>query len=152
MNFPTALRLDLLNNRERNICVRILQTIRTPLGMPLSWKPTLAGLLCNSWTLLICKLIIGLVSAYDIYLTVKYFESLPMLELNPVGRWLMSLDQGPECKLNQIAGFIASKFTGNFISLAAIELVAHWRYAAAVAVALSLAGFQLLLLGFLIGM
>lgn len=106
--------------------------------------------LTNSWVLLACKLTIGLVSAYDIFLTIKYFESLPMMELNPIGRLLMSLDSGPECQLNQIAGFIAAKFVGNFLVLATLELVSHWRKGCATAVALSLAGFQLCLLYFLL--
>lgn len=106
--------------------------------------------LTNSWVLLACKLTIGLVSAYDIFLTVKYFESLPMMELNPVGRWLMQLDNGPECQLDQIAGFIAAKFVGNFIVLAAIELVGHWRKSCATVIAFSLAAVQLSLLYFLL--
>lgn len=145
MNFPTPLQLDFPNAWQR-----IAGALKAPLVDHLKLQATGMKLLCNPYVLLICKLTIGLVSAYDIYLTVKYFESLPTMELNPVCRWLMSLDQGPDCNLNQIAAFMASKFVGNFISLAVIELVAHWRYGAAVAVALAVAFFQLLLLGFLL--
>lgn len=105
--------------------------------------------LCNPWVLLLCKLTIGVVSAYDIFLTVKYFESLPNMELNPVGRWLMMLDEGPDCRLHQIAAFIAAKFAGNFIALCVIELLAAWRPRMSTAVALSVAAFQIGLLCYL---
>lgn len=103
----------------------------------------------NPWVLLACKLTIGLVSAYDIFLTVKYFESLPMLELNPIGRWLMMLDTDCPCELSQIAAFIAAKFVGNFLALCVIELLAAWKPRISSAVALSVAGLQLILLIFL---
>lgn len=100
--------------------------------------------------LLACKLIIGLVSAYDIFLTIKYVESLPSLELNPIGRWLMQLDSGPDCQLDQIACFITAKFSGNFITLALIEFLGSWRRSIATVVAISVATAQLILLGFLV--
>ncbi|MCR9294304.1 MAG: hypothetical protein NXI32_16420 [bacterium] len=106
-------------------------------------------LLSSPWSLLACKLIIGLVSAYDIFLTIKYVESLPWMELNPVGRWLMQLDSGPECALDQIACFVAAKFSGNFLTLAAIELLCHWKRNVASLVAVGVAAAQLLLLYFL---
>lgn len=107
-------------------------------------------LLCNPWTLLLCKLTIGVVSAYDIYLTIKYVESLSTYELNPIGRWLMRLDAGPQCELSQTASFIAAKFCGNFIALSVIELLGTWKAYIAAAVALAIAAFQLGLLGFLL--
>lgn len=110
----------------------------------------LQRLLCNPWTLLLCKLIIGLVSAYDIFLTIKYVEYLPMMELNPIGRWLMMFDNQTTCQLSQIAAFIASKFAGNFLVLCVIELLASWKPRISTAVALSVALFQLGLLCFLL--
>lgn len=97
-------------------------------------------------TLLACKVIIGLVSAYDIHQTIKYVEYLPQLELNPIGRWLMSLDTGPECDLQQAALFITAKFAGNFACVVIIELLSHWRRSLASLVALSVAVLQLCLL------
>lgn len=97
-------------------------------------------------TLLVLKLTIGLVSAYDIFLTIKYVECLPEMELNPVGRWLMCLDSGPECGLDQIAGFVSAKFAGNFLTLAILELVCHWRKSLAVCIATIVAMAQLYLL------
>jgi hypothetical protein len=114
-----------------------------------NWTGLVFDGLANPWVLLMCKLTIGFVSAYDIFLTIKYVESLPSLELNPVGRWMMSLDQGPACELNQIAAFITGKFAGNFLVLCIIELMAKWRHRAAAVVALSVASIQLLLFAFL---
>lgn len=105
--------------------------------------------------MLVCKLTIGVVSAYDIYLTIKYVESLPYLELNPLGRWLMNLDIGPnssinECDLKQVASFITAKFVGNFIALTVIELLSAWKQTIASAVAFPVALFQIILLYFLL--
>lgn len=100
--------------------------------------------------LLCCKLVIGAVSAYDIFLTIKYFESLPAMELNPIGRWMMSLDDGPKCDLDQISCFIACKFAGNFIALSVIEALCSWKRYMATAVAFAIACFQLMLLYFLL--
>lgn len=110
----------------------------------------LANVFCNRWTLLVCKLLIGLVSAYDIYLTIKYVQYLGEMELNPIGRWLMNLDQGPTCELQQVAGFITAKFAGNFIAISVIELLASWKRHLATAVALPIVLFQLWLLQFLL--
>lgn len=109
MNLPLA--LNLRTNRSVEAIHR--------------WNLNLDAVLCSTWTLMLCKLFIGFVSAYDIFLTIKYIDFLPMLELNPIGRWLMVLDAGPECSLNQIAGFIASKFAGNFLVLVIIELLTN---------------------------
>jgi len=126
---------------------------RSGLSLTASWLLRRDGvyrLLCNPWTLLVCKLIIGVVSAYDIFLTIKYVESLPMMELNPIGRWLMMLDDQTTCQLSQIAAFIASKFAGNFLALCVIELLANWKPKMSSAVALAVALFQLWLLYFLV--
>lgn len=104
----------------------------------------------NPWTLLVCKLTIGAISAIDIYLTVKYVNSLPNLELNPLGRWLMKLDRGIECELQQVASFISAKFVGNFVALSVIELLCSWKRYLASSVAIALATFQLFLLFFLL--
>jgi hypothetical protein len=97
------------------------------------------------WGLLICKCIILVVSALDIYLTVKYVEFLPELELNPVGRWLLGFDNGPVCKLQNAAAFITAKFAGNVLVLAIIEMLAHCRFRKVGFVAASVAFFQILL-------
>ncbi len=101
-------------------------------------------------TLLVCKVIIGVVSAYDIHQTIKYVEYLPQMELNPIGRWLMSLDRGPTCDLQQAACFITAKFTGNFACLAIIELLCNWRRGLATVIAIVVAAFQSVLLVYLL--
>ncbi len=103
------------------------------------------NLLGSVWGLLACKCIILVVSALDIYLTVKYVEFLPQLELNPIGRWLLGLDNGPECKLQNAAAFITAKFAGNVLVLAIIEMLAHCRFRRVGFVAAAVALFQILL-------
>ena len=73
-----------------------------------------------------------------------------MMELNPIGRWLMQLDDGPACELKEIACFLTAKFAGNFIALSVIELLASWKRYVASAVAFPVAFCQLWLLYFLI--
>ncbi len=126
------------------------RSLRPRVVSPTRQARLFAEFISNPWALLACKATIGLVSAFDIYLTIKYFESLPTFELNPIGRWLMALDEGPDCHLSQIAGFIASKFAGNFAALTVIEFLVRWKLAIAGVVAFALAVFQLGLLYFLL--
>lgn len=103
----------------------------------------------NPWVFFCCKLIIGFVSAYDIFLTIKYVEYLPYMELNPLGRFLMQLDSGPNCELSQIACFVAAKFAGNFLTLAILEGVRTWHARFATSIGVVIATLQLFLLWFL---
>lgn len=140
--------------------LRSLHTGSISIGRNVSQREinqALERLFCNRWTLFACKLTIGAVSAYDIYLTVKYFDSLPCYELNPIGRWLMDLDYGPnastghlECSVKQLAAFITSKFAGNFLALSVIEMLASWKQTLASSVALPIALLQTMLLYFLV--
>jgi hypothetical protein len=104
-----------------------------------------SSILDSVWGLLVCKCIIVVVSALDIYLTVKYVEYLPQLELNPVGRWLLGFDNGPECKLQHAAAFITAMFAGNVLVLAVIEMLAHSRFRRVGFVAAAVALFQIVL-------
>lgn len=97
------------------------------------------------WGLLVCKCIILAVSAFDIYLTVKYVEFLPEMELNPVGRWLLGIDNGPRCQLQQAAAFITAKFAGNVVVLGIIETLAHCGFRRIGFVAAAVALFQIML-------
>ncbi len=99
------------------------------------------GLNCV-WCLMLFKAIILAVSAYDIYLTVKYVEYLPQLELNPFGRWLLGLDQGPTCCLQQAAAFITAKFTGNVLVVVVLELLSSFGFRLVGFVAAAVAFFQ----------
>jgi len=55
---------------------------------------------------------IAAVSIYDMALTIKYPFSLKELELNPVGRWLMSLDRIPCGRIPNLGLFLGAKFLG----------------------------------------
>lgn len=55
---------------------------------------------------------IAAVSIYDMALTIKYPLSLKELELNPVGRWLMSLDRLPSGRIPDLGLFLGAKFLG----------------------------------------
>lgn len=102
-------------------------------------------MLSSVWTLIACKAVIGCASAFDTYLTLKYATSLPTYEQNPIGRWLMGLDAGPEASTQQIAAFITAKFVGTVIVLLTIQGLAFWRLRLAGMVAVPVAAFQLLL-------
>lgn len=106
--------------------------------------------LSNVWLLLVCKATIGCVAAFDTYLTIKYAESLDTYEQNPLGRWLMGLDQGPICETQQIAAFITAKFLGTLLVLIVIQGLAFWRVRVAGLVATPLALAQLYLVAHLL--
>lgn len=97
-------------------------------------------------TVPICSLCIGLISAYDSYLTIKYFASLKALELNPVGRWMMGLDSGPIDGVSHIALFLGCKFAGTVIVLFVLQMIWFWRRRWSGVIALKVALFQLALL------
>lgn len=79
---------------------------------------------------------IGLVSAYDGYLTVRHQHMLHILEQNPIGRWIMDLDSGLVLNEDfeyvvanrQLANFLGLKFAGTVLGLG-IMLAVH-RYKA----------------------
>lgn len=126
--------------------------IAANLRLAIAWLFSLTGrIMCSTCALLLCKVIIGIVSGYDIFLTIKYVESLPWMEMNPIGRWLMDLNGdlslgGREASVQQTAAFISSKVAGNFITFAVIDGMAQWRRPMAAAIATVVASFQLCLL------
>jgi hypothetical protein len=76
--------------------------------------------------------IIAMVAAYDIYLTFQYQKTLYEMELNPIGRWIMGLDNlkipgvYPVTPPN-ILPFVLLKSTGTIIVLGSITfLVSRW--------------------------
>lgn len=107
-------------------------------------------MLSNVWLLLVCKATIGCVAAFDTYLTIKFAGSLDVYEQNPLGRWLMGLDQGPICETQQIAAFITAKFLGTLLALIVIQGLAFWRVRVASLVATPLALAQLYLVAHLL--
>ena len=69
-------------------------------------------------------LIVGSVSMYDIYLTVKYAESLAQLEVNPVGRWLMNLDHLEMKQIPDVTLFVGCKAMGTILVLIVLSVLA----------------------------
>jgi hypothetical protein len=89
-------------------------------------------------------MIVGFVSAYDSYLTLKYCESLHVHELNPIGRWLMGLEwHKPSPDPAGTALFLACKFAGTVVVLGVLILLYRYRERMGLTVAGSLALFQL---------
>jgi hypothetical protein len=60
---------------------------------------------------------IGLMSAYDTFWLVKNREVISLTEKNPLGTWLIELDQG------DISIFVATKFAGTIIAMGVLSLL-----------------------------
>jgi hypothetical protein len=76
--------------------------------------------------------VIAMVAIYDIYLTFQYQRTLYEMELNPIGRWIMGLDNlkipgvYPVTPPN-VMPFVLLKSTGTIIVLGSISfLVSRW--------------------------
>ena len=85
------------------------------------------------------------VSAYDSYLTVMYVDSLQSLELNPVGRYMMGLDDPLTGCTPHIAVFLGCKFAGTILVLFVLQLLWVWRRQLSSMVAMKVAFAQTLL-------
>jgi hypothetical protein len=96
-------------------------------------------------TVPICSLLIGFVSAYDSYLTVMYVDSLQGLELNPVGRYMMGLDDPINGYTPHIAMFLGCKFAGTVLVLFVLQILWIWRRHLSSMVAMKVAFAQTLL-------
>lgn len=81
-------------------------------------------------------LFIGLVAAYDVYLSIKYQEMLRFTEMNPVGQWLLALDGG------NVAIFMGCKVVGTLLVLGILQLMYFFRRRLALFVAGILAALQ----------
>lgn len=81
-------------------------------------------------------LFIGVVAAYDVYLSIKYQEVLQYQELNPLGRWLLKLDGG------SVAVFMGCKFLGTLVVLGVIQLLYFYRRHLGLTVATAMACVQ----------
>lgn len=102
-------------------------------------------LLGHYLTVPLCSLLIGFVSAYDSYLTVMYVDSLQGLELNPVGRYMMGLDDPLRGDTPQIAVFLGCKFAGTIFVLFVLQVLWIWHKKFSSMVALKVAFAQTLL-------
>ncbi|MCO6455721.1 MAG: hypothetical protein J5I93_10540 [Pirellulaceae bacterium] len=88
-------------------------------------------------------LVIGLVAAYDTYLSVKFQDSLSTLEINPICRWLIAADGG------SVSILLGCKFAGTVLALGTILLVYRFQPRMGLAVATVVASLQMLVLLYL---
>lgn len=86
---------------------------------------------------------IGSVSSYDAYLTLKYEDSIVAMELNPVGQFLLHLDEGDPSL------FMAIKFAGTVIVLGVLNLLHRVAPRFGLSMTGAVASFQAVLLAFL---
>jgi len=86
-------------------------------------------------------LVIGLVSAYDTFLLVRFQDLI--VEENPMGRWLMAADEG------SVALFVGCKFAGTILVLATITFLYLFRSSMGLVVAAALSSGQLVLAWYL---
>jgi hypothetical protein len=106
------------------------------------WLDSSISLVCmTTW--------IGIVSAYDIYLTLLYAFSLEELEVNPFARSIMQLDAPADQFLSNLAFFIGLKCAGLVIVISVLYLMSFWRKHWALLAASGVSAFQFWLLLFL---
>jgi len=89
--------------------------------------------------------IISTVAAYDMHLTVRYSLSLKQYEQNPVGRWLMNLDQIGTNTLPDLTLFLSLKVIGTISVLIVIVGLVRWRARVGHPVGFGVATFQIAL-------
>jgi hypothetical protein len=89
--------------------------------------------------------VVASVSFYDLFLTVKYAESLEHMEMNPVGRWLMGLDYLKFGQQPDITFFLAMKTFGTLVVLFVMYSLFKRATRIGHPVALGVASFQLVL-------
>jgi hypothetical protein len=89
--------------------------------------------------------IVGLVSIYDMVLTVLYAPYLKSLEQNPMGRWLMQLDQISNNEVPDLTLFLSLKSLLTVLVLTVLALL-HCKYRRiGQPVAMGVTSFQILL-------
>ena len=86
---------------------------------------------------------IGVISAVDLYWSIVYQSQLYEIELNPLGRLLISMDNGG------VSLFMAVKMLGTVAALGVLVVLYHWRQSIAWPVMISIFIFQLLLLAYI---
>lgn len=87
--------------------------------------------------------LIGLVSAYDTYLTVRFQESLEVMECNPIALWLLAYDEWSAATL------VGLKFLGSMVVLGALCLCFWLQPRWGLTITVSIALLQGALLAFL---
>jgi hypothetical protein len=99
--------------------------------------PGQVGVFAMLWVL------IGLVSAYDTYLTVRFQESLDVMECNPIALWLLAYDEWSAATL------VGLKFLGSMVVLGSLCLCFWLQPRWGLTITVSIAVLQGALLAFL---
>ena len=89
--------------------------------------------------------IISTVAVYDMHLTVRYSNSLKQYEQNPIGRWLMNLDQIGMNTLPDLTLFLSLKAIGTISVLIIIVGLVRLRARVGHPVGFGVATFQIAL-------
>lgn len=95
-------------------------------------------------------LAIGLVSAYDIYLTIVYWSSLPEMELNPLGRRILFPHSAGYDVHYQLGLFIGLKCAGTMVVMSTLQLLAAFHYRYTIPVVCGVTASQILLVMFFV--
>jgi hypothetical protein len=90
-------------------------------------------------------LAIGCVSLYDMILTVRYAGSLKYLEQNPIGRWIMGLDQLQHGCHPDLTVFLMAKGIGTVLVMASLCWILRRNARIGHPIGLGVSTFQLLL-------
>lgn len=94
-------------------------------------------------------LIVAAVSLYDMMLTVKYAISLKYLEQNPLGRWMMRLDELENGNPPDLTLFLSVKSLGTVLVMGVIVALIRYRSRLGHPVAIGVSIFQLMLAWYL---
>ena len=85
------------------------------------------------WLLLV---IVAAVAAYDVYLSIKFQDVLFAMEENPIGRWLIALDEG------DVALFMTAKMIGVTAVVLTLPAIYRFRRSWGLLTVTALASFQ----------
>jgi len=127
--------------------VRLCNSIRLFKAVADRTMQAVKAVLC-SWQVAVLSVstylaIISIVAVYDIQLTIKYALFLKQQEQNPIGRWLMNLDQISVNSMPDITLFLVLKAIGTITVLVVIVSLVRWRARVGHPVGLSVAAFQI---------
>jgi hypothetical protein len=93
--------------------------------------------------------IIAAVSIYDMLLTIRYADTLKSLEQNPLGRWMMRLDEIEHGISPDLTLFLSVKSIGTILVMLALLALVRYRARLGHPVGLGVAMCQLVLLWYL---
>jgi len=93
--------------------------------------------------------IIAAVSIYDMLLTIRYADTLKSLEQNPLGRWMMRLDEIEQGISPDLTLFLSVKSLGTILVMLALMALVRYRARLGHPVGLGVAMCQLVLLWYL---